>query len=77
MSKFHTTKASSEIQCKFGRVEKSIHAQITLENVGGIDAAAFMKTFPILEKNNSFYLQNQFPTSETLGRTGTSLWRSN
>ena len=36
-----------------------------------------MKTFPILEKNNSFYSQNQFPTSETLGRTGTSLWRSN
>ena len=39
-------------------------------------AATFMKTFPISEKNNSFYSQNQFPTSETLGRIGTSFWRS-
>ena len=50
---------------------------ITLENVGGISAAAFMKTLPISEKNNSFYSKNQFPTSETIGRMGTSFWRSN
>ena len=40
MSKFHTTKASSRIQCKFAtvyrnkRVEKSIHAQkVSIERI--------------------------------------------
>ena len=34
------------------------------------------ETFLISEKNNWLYSQNQFPTSEPLGRTGTSFWRS-
>ena len=57
--------------------DRGLTRMITLENVGGTSAATIRKTLPILEKNNSFYSQDRFPTSETLGRTGTSLWRSN
>ena len=73
-SKFHTTKAKFEISVQ---VCDGLTRMITLENVGGISAATLMKTLPISEKNNSFYSQNQFPTSETTGRMDTSFWRSN